>query len=339
MNNANSGRKQHGIDADRSVNYSLTLMTTQANSSSSNGINQTVTLPMNLANQQMNSKQHQQQQASCHQLTNDLIGTRMIQGVRSQQQSKYDLTDPASTILAFTTTKASTTNLNRNPSALSSSAGPTKEKESTGFSAIIDLPRMLLNSTNHGASSSLSSQSSSKRSFIKPTDMGGQHHRRSVDSKMTTFHRCNSSIKNYSRNSKAFKFVNTMMMKSASFKRALFPQFHAADAPVSAGESSEATAEKLAADEGEQKPSLVIALSSASSSSTSALSSSAGTAATESSFSSKSAILTPPSQATLSTPLSASKTHLMLNQTTPTTTTTTITTLTKLNNMSKERVA
>lgn len=190
-------------------------------------------------------------------LSNDAVGTRLHNFQSHLQQTRTnstnDLIDPSSTIplTATNVQKSQTDILNK--------------------SSLIDIPRILPSFLTNGYNSSTSSTSNQ---ILQASQQSSTNDRRSTNS----------------RNSKARKFMNTMMLKSASFKRALFSQ-----SLLQSGSQKQSQSQMQDDQQIEQKPSVIVALSSASSSeasssSTSALSSTMNTA-TESTLSSKTAFM------------------------------------------------
>ena len=87
------------------------------------------------------------------------------------------------------------------------------------------------------------------------------------------FHQNQSEKRTSNRNSKATKFMNTMRIKSASFKRALFPNYNSGHHQAKAQPEIYTPSMDIVANSNEQQPSIIIALSSTSSSATTSSSS------------------------------------------------------------------
>jgi uncharacterized protein involved in tolerance to divalent cations len=253
-NNASSLASSSNTAAAANNNHvSLTLLPAPPNQSSINA--QTVTLPNNFTKQIMPPASNQRNSL------NDPIGTRLNSFQSQFQQQRVQsgaLADPATTI------PLTSNQLKSEPDLLNATSITTASMSHTPMpkTSLIDMPRILPFLSSYSAkSSSKANEGNSKRTSAAA-----------------------------SRNNRAIKFMNTMMLKSASFKRALFPTSilqYSSGHKQQEQEPSEIVGHVVQSVE--QKPSMIIALSSTSSSattsssSTSALSTTVGVTAAEAS--------------------------------------------------------
>ncbi len=168
---------------------------------------------------------------------------------------------------------------------IDTSTVPSSNVNNTKTSFVIDLPR-IFPSFMTKTSNETNSQNGSRKSFIK------HFNRRSSGTNINNSRRSSSGVHH---NSRAFKFMNTVITKSASFKRVLFPQSTQDTSSIS--QQQQQQTDKKQSD---SKPSMMIALASASSTSSSSSSTTVVQTTTESSLSSKSANLVQSSSGSVS---------------------------------------
>jgi hypothetical protein len=167
--------------------------------------------------------------------------------------------------------------------------------------SFIDIPKMLpfFSKTTNELNSSESNMSSARKSFIK-------HFNRRFSGYSSTKHNTSSLTTTsgiHHQNSRAIKFMNTVMTKSASFKRALFSQSNTSNESSNINQELEDNNNNnINKNQLDPKPSMMIALASASSSSSGSSSSTTTVVqtTTESSLSSKSAHLVQSSSCSVS---------------------------------------
>jgi hypothetical protein len=217
-NNHNSGQNQPTNTNHVSLTLLPSLSSSKTNANSAPIVQQTtVTLP-NIAtttaatlNQQQTNKQQcllappsQQRNLSI----NETIGTRLHNFQNHIQQARVqsvgDISDPSTTIPLTSANIQVSKVLQLDPLSSSSPPPPLPPSSSSNIlkTSLIELPRIL--------PSFFANESKSSSSHLPP-----------AATKMPIANRRSTSA-NY-RNNKAIKFMNTMRMKSVSFKRALFP--------------------------------------------------------------------------------------------------------------------
>ena len=280
LNNQNNQQRNFMID-------STNFLPSQPNSSNT----QSNTLP-NLSNYLISQQQQGNTQAlSQRNHSNEAIGVRIQSYTQDRRDplSAIPLTNPNQNLknsqmnilllnapiindleaIAIDTSNVSSSNINNNK---------------TSF--VIDLPRIFPSFLTKTSNETNGGQNSSSKNFIKHFNR-----RSSGTSNLNNSRRSSSGVHH---NNRAFKFMNTVITKSASFKRVLFPQ--------TTQDTSCITQQKQQDNkQSDSKPSMMIALASASSTSSSSSSSTTVVqTTTESSLSSKSANLVQSSSCSVS---------------------------------------
>jgi hypothetical protein len=294
------------------------------NPSNNNNIQTMNTLP-NIPNFLMNQQLHNNNSLEQQQQRNNSIDAR-IQNFHKQRQNTAESanTDPLSVVPLTTKTNQNSKHIdqmncmllnNQSPivndleaiviDTTSTTTTPTTTTTTTATTttpfnkpSFIDIPKMLpfFSKTTNEFNSSESNMTSARKSFIK-------HFNRRFSGYSSTKHNTSSLTTNgiHHQNSRAIKFMNTVMTKSASFKRALFSQSNTSNESSNINQELEDNNINNK-NQLDPKPSMMIALASASSSSSGSSSSTTTVVqtTTESSLSSKSAHLVQSSSCSVS---------------------------------------
>lgn len=248
---------------------------------------QTNTLP-NISNYLLSNQPNSQLTQPQRHHSNDAIGSR----IQTFQKQRDDLLDPLSAI-PLTNPNSKPDHLNimlLNSSVINDLEAiaidtniTTTTTNKTSF--ISDIPKMLPSFLTTHTNKTSSNETNTKRSsFIKNFNRRSSG-ASSISSKKATNGLNNINGSNCNPN-RAIKFMNTVLNKSVSFKRALFSQLDSQQQHQQQQAQEQQTTCQL-----EPKPSMMIALASASSSSSSGSSTTVVQTTTESSLSSKSANL------------------------------------------------